>query len=195
MRLILITFIACIILLAYPDIASAAKNKPGKEAVPTRGRTPTTPTDTVKGKKKTDKKKGDKTTPEAPKSSPPASSGSSPSEEKTAEHFTRDKCPSKPTSCSSGITGLSTCCHEEYGVHLFSVQWNKKLNKVPGFTIHGLWPNTCANGPAPANGCGDTARRLKSPKVTEILRKNNLLTDMTNFWPSITNNHGQFWMG
>ncbi|KAJ1955056.1 hypothetical protein EC988_002095, partial [Linderina pennispora] len=82
----------------------------------------------------------------------------------------------------------------EYGVHLFSVQWDKTLNQAPGFTIHGLWPNTCANGPAPPSGCGKSDRRLKSPKVTEILKKNGLLDQMNTYWPSRGASNGQFWM-
>ncbi|ORZ13738.1 RNase Sy [Absidia repens] len=94
-------------------------------------------------------------------------------------------------SCSNTAGG--SCCSPANGLVLLVQQWYHGLGPEDSFTMHGLWPDTCAGGLTPEIGC-DESRFY--PNMDGILQRNQTLYEnMVTYWPSFKgrSNYDEFW--
>ncbi|KAJ1949360.1 hypothetical protein EC988_004804 [Linderina pennispora] len=167
MRFASITFLACAILVASPDIVMGASTGSKGPAVKPA------PAPAVK-----------------PKVPAPAATSTAAAPKPT--NLTHNKCPTGTLSCSTQTKVADHCCFEQYGEYVLSQQWVKGLGTDDYFTMHGMWPNTCASTLTPKTGC-DSTRVYK--KVEALIKplKPALVTDMTKYWPSKRMPNDEFW--
>ncbi|ORX75038.1 ribonuclease T2 [Linderina pennispora] len=177
MRFASITFIACAVLIASPDIAMGASTGSKGSAVGSKGTTG----------------KANRQHPPRPRLRPPRRTRPpQPSAAPTSTNLTHDKCPTSVRSCSKQTKTTDYCCFEENGQYVLSQQWTKGLGTDDYFTIHGMWPNTCAGTLTPRSGC-DNSRVYTDVKARIQKLKPALVTDMTKYWPSKGNPNDVFW--
>ncbi|CAO0794305.1 unnamed protein product [Mucor circinelloides] len=91
-------------------------------------------------------------------------------------------CNASTVSCHwSGA--VDACCSPKYGLVVLALQWSPGWGPADEFTIHGLWPDTCAGRMAPSRGC-DSSRN--SNQIATIVRNMNetVYNRMATFWPS-----------
>ncbi|KAG0201789.1 ribonuclease T2-like [Mortierella sp. GBA30] len=106
-----------------------------------------------------------------------------------------ETCPADVLSCSSGSSGVSSCCLPEMGLLLLVQQWYSTLGPANEFTMHGLWPDTCSGGQGPANGCD--ASRVYTDIESRLQNYANapagFLNDMNTYWSSYKGDNNAFW--
>ncbi|KAJ1949366.1 hypothetical protein EC988_004799, partial [Linderina pennispora] len=211
MRFASITFIACAVLIASPDIAMGASTGSKGSAVGskgTAGKAKSAPAPAAKSKAPAPPKSKAPVSPKS-KSAPPTKSKSaaptasatkatashtatSTSAAPTSTNLTHDKCPTGVLSCSKQTKTTDYCCFEENGQYVLSQQWTKGLGTDDYFTIHGMWPNTCAGTLTPRSGC-DISRVYNDVEARIQSLKPALVTDMTKYWPSSGKPNDVFW--
>ncbi|KAG2218033.1 hypothetical protein INT45_014309 [Circinella minor] len=101
-------------------------------------------------------------------------------------------CNRSVLSCHWGNQQVDTCCSPKYGLVVLALQWVPGYGPDDEFTIHGLWPDTCAGGRAPSRGCD---RTRSSNQVGNILKRINpdLHRRMRTYWPSYKGDDNWFW--
>ncbi|KAF9134594.1 ribonuclease T2-like [Mortierella sp. 14UC] len=81
------------------------------------------------------------------------------------------------------------------GLIVLVQQWFDGVGPSNAFTLHGLWPDTCAGGHGPPNGCdprrsyNNAAARLKSFKGTPP----RFMDEMNTYWGSFKGDNNGFW--
>jgi len=96
-------------------------------------------------------------------------------------------CSSNAMSCSSRSS--NSCCSPKYGQVVLELQWIPGYGPANAFTMHGLWPNTCSGGRAPADGC-DGDRQYSD--ISSLLTQ-SVAADMNTYWPSDQGDNNVFW--
>ncbi|KAI8318704.1 ribonuclease T2 [Martensiomyces pterosporus] len=106
------------------------------------------------------------------------------------EQFSPDTCPIDTISCTR--KDVDPCCSPQNGLLVLSQQWDTRWGPSDAFTVHGLWPDTCAGRQLPGGGC-DRSRAYTN--ITGILQDSDpdLLADMTTYWPSNKGDNNWFW--
>ncbi|KAI8060865.1 RNase Sy [Gongronella butleri] len=102
----------------------------------------------------------------------------------------RATCPLNALSCSSTAGG--SCCSPTNGLLILVQQWIPGWGPSDGFTLHGLWPDTCSGGQTGSSGC-DSSRQYTG--LASIVQSYNstLYNEMTTYWPSYTGDNDAFW--
>ncbi|KAJ1929302.1 hypothetical protein FBU59_007056, partial [Linderina macrospora] len=211
MRFASITFLACAVLMASPDIAMGASTGSKTNGLGSKGsagkiKPAPAPAPATKPKKPVPPKKSSPVPPASKtKPAPPASKTKTASTASaittsaaataTPTHKTHGQCPKNVLSCSTNaITNKAdTCCYEQYGLHVLSQQWAVGLGPNDKFTIHGLWPNQCTGGVAPSTGC-DSKRNVKKIQPIVQAAGSSLAKDMLTYWPSNKGSNDKFWV-
>ncbi|KAI8991243.1 ribonuclease T2-like protein [Mycotypha africana] len=87
---------------------------------------------------------------------------------------------------------VDACCSPKYGLVVLAQQWAPGFGPADEFTLHGLWPDTCAGRMAPPQGC-DNSR--KASNIAQIISSMNstLYNRMATFWPSNKGDNNWFW--
>lgn len=67
--------------------------------------------------------------------------------------FDANSCPLNVLSCSPESRNINACCLPSMGLIVLVQQWFDGVGPSNAFTLHGLWPDTCAGGHGPPNGC------------------------------------------
>ncbi|KAF9903521.1 ribonuclease T2-like [Linnemannia zychae] len=81
------------------------------------------------------------------------------------------------------------------GLIVLVQQWFNGVGPSNAFTLHGLWPDTCAGGHGPPNGCDprrtyyNVAARLKSFKGASP----GFMNEMNTYWGSFKGDNNGFW--
>ncbi|KAG0041634.1 ribonuclease T2-like [Gryganskiella cystojenkinii] len=104
-------------------------------------------------------------------------------------------CPANVLSCSSGSSGVDSCCLPSMGVLLLVQQWYTTLGPSNQFTLHGFWPDTCSGGQGPTNGCD--ASRVYTDIQTRLENYSGpgaaIMDDMNTYWGSYKGDNNAFW--
>ncbi|KAK4518268.1 iqgap- protein [Mucor velutinosus] len=103
-----------------------------------------------------------------------------------------------PNYCNASVVSchwsgaVDACCSPKYGLVVLALQWSPGWGPADEFTIHGLWPDTCAGRMAPVDGC-DSSRN--SNQIATIVRDMNetVYNRMSTFWPSNKGDNNWFW--
>ncbi|KAG0202711.1 ribonuclease T2-like [Mortierella sp. NVP41] len=114
-----------------------------------------------------------------------------------AEPFDAYSCPLNVLSCSPDSRTVNACCLPSMGLIVLAQQWHDGVGPNNAFTLHGLWPDTCAGGHGPRKGCdhrriyNDVASRLKRYRGTPP----GFIDEMNSYWGSFKGqgNNNAFW--
>ncbi|KAG0080071.1 ribonuclease T2-like [Linnemannia elongata] len=109
--------------------------------------------------------------------------------------FDANSCPLNVLSCSPDSRNINACCLPSMGLIVLVQQWFDGVGPSNAFTLHGLWPDTCAGGHGPPNGCdsrrvyNNVAARLQSYKGIQT----GFMDDMATYWGSFKGDNNAFW--
>lgn len=101
-----------------------------------------------------------------------------------------DTCPVDTISCER--QDVDPCCSPRNGLLVFAQQWDTRWGPSDAFTVHGLWPDTCAGKKLPDSGC-DPSRAYTN--ISGILQSSDptLFKQMNTYWPSNKGDNNWFW--
>ncbi|KAJ2258722.1 hypothetical protein GGI13_000487 [Coemansia sp. RSA 455] len=104
--------------------------------------------------------------------------------------FQPDTCPIDTISCQR--SDVDPCCSPKNGLLVLSQQWDTRWGPSDAFTIHGLWPDTCAGKMLPGAGCDSTRSYTNISSIVEATDP-ALLKELNTFWPSNKGDNNWFW--
>ncbi|KAJ2041718.1 hypothetical protein GGI03_000196 [Coemansia sp. RSA 2337] len=104
--------------------------------------------------------------------------------------FQPDTCPIDTVSCQR--SDVDPCCSPKNGLLVLSQQWDTRWGPSDAFTIHGLWPDTCAGKMLPGDGCDSTRSYTNISSIVEATDP-ALLKELNTFWPSNKGDNNWFW--
>ncbi|KAJ2059518.1 hypothetical protein GGI17_004339 [Coemansia sp. S146] len=104
--------------------------------------------------------------------------------------FQPDTCPIDTISCQR--SDIDPCCSPKNGLLVLSQQWDTRWGPSDAFTIHGLWPDTCAGKMLPGAGCDSTRAYTNISSIIEATDP-ALLGELNTYWPSNKGDNNWFW--
>ncbi|KAF9154592.1 ribonuclease T2-like [Linnemannia schmuckeri] len=113
----------------------------------------------------------------------------------TIDLLDANSCPLDVLSCSPDSRNVNACCLPSMGLLVLVQQWFDGVGPSDAFTLHGLWPDTCAGGHGPPNGCdslrvyNNVEARLKSYNGAQP----GFMDEMNTYWGSFKGNNNGFW--
>ncbi|KAJ2160191.1 hypothetical protein GGF46_002453 [Coemansia sp. RSA 552] len=108
-----------------------------------------------------------------------------------APNHSPDSCPADTVSCQR--TDVDPCCSPANGLLVLAQQWDTRWGPSDAFTVHGLWPDTCAGKQLPRNGCDPSRAFANVSAIIDASSDSGLREDMDTFWPSNKGDNNWFW--